>query len=116
MNSKTLSFKPSSPETLQLGSPKSYTFDPEALNPAWPELRNSGAILAQAGFRSPGRSPSSNHVFHQCGGHCKVLEEDEALQCSTDQMARWESEAEARKQGNVQEGPGEAVQSAEGQG
>ncbi|CAE7480276.1 KTR3 [Symbiodinium sp. CCMP2592] len=33
----------------------------------------------------------ASHAFHQRGGRCKVEEGDEALQCSADQVARWEA-------------------------
>ena len=33
----------------------------------------------------------ANHEFHQRGGRCKLMEEDEAVQCSADQLARWEA-------------------------
>ena len=33
----------------------------------------------------------ANHTFHQRGGRCKLVEEDEAVQCSADQVARWEA-------------------------
>ena len=41
--------------------------------------------------------PLSNHVFCQRGGRCKVLEEDEALQCSAERLAGWQGKQEQER-------------------
>ena len=61
--------------------------------------------------------PLSNHVFHQRGGRCKVLEEEEAEQCSAERLARWKCKQEQERsrrhqqiqvqQSNLQKAKGE---------
>ena len=48
--------------------------------------------------------PLPNHVFfYQRGGRCKVLEEDEAVQCSAEQLAAWQGKKEEERSQRYQE-------------
>ena len=47
--------------------------------------------------------PLCNHAFYQRGGRCKVLEEDETVQCSAERLAGWQGKKEQERSKRYQQ-------------
>ena len=47
--------------------------------------------------------PLPNQVFYQRGGRCKVLEEDETVQCSAERLAGWQGRKEQERSRRYQQ-------------